>query len=38
MGAAIDQIAAHARAGNRKAALAQLAELVPEFDHNTGAG
>ncbi|MDB5371241.1 MAG: UDP-D-quinovosamine 4-dehydrogenase [Roseomonas sp.] len=38
MGAAIDEIAASARAGDTRAALAQLARLVPEFDHNTGAG
>lgn len=38
MGAAIDQIAAYARAGDREAALAQLARLVPEFDHNTEGG
>jgi O-antigen biosynthesis protein WbqV len=30
---AIDEIAAAARAGNARAALAQLARLVPEFDH-----
>ena len=38
MGAAIDQIASSARAGDTPDALAQLARLVPEFDHNTGTG
>ncbi|MBC9206283.1 polysaccharide biosynthesis protein [Roseomonas aerophila] len=38
MGAAIDRIAASARAGDTAGALAQLAQLVPEFDHNTGTG
>lgn len=30
----LDEIAAAARAGNPRAALAQLGRLVPEFDHN----
>ncbi len=34
VGRAIDEIAAAARAGNARAALAQLGRLVPEFDHN----
>ena len=34
VGRAIDEIAAAARAGNPRAALAQLGRLVPEFDHN----
>jgi O-antigen biosynthesis protein WbqV len=34
VGRAIDEIAASARAGNPRAALAQLGRLVPEFDHN----
>jgi FlaA1/EpsC-like NDP-sugar epimerase len=38
MGAAIDRIAASARAADTAGALAQLAKLVPEFDHNTGTG
>jgi O-antigen biosynthesis protein WbqV len=38
MAAAIDQVAAAAHAGDIGAALARLAELVPEFDHNTLGG
>jgi len=34
VGRAIDEIAAAARAGNGRGALAQLGRLVPEFDHN----
>lgn len=34
VGRAIDEIAAAARGGNARAALAQLGRLVPEFDHN----
>ncbi|MDO9709188.1 polysaccharide biosynthesis protein [Paracraurococcus lichenis] len=34
VGRAIDEIAAAARGGNPRAALAQLGRLVPEFDHN----
>ncbi|TCZ56755.1 polysaccharide biosynthesis protein [Roseicella aquatilis] len=34
VGRAIDEIAAAARAGSPRAALAQLGRLVPEFDHN----
>jgi O-antigen biosynthesis protein WbqV len=34
VGRAIDEIAAACRAGNPRAALAQLGRLVPEFDHN----
>jgi O-antigen biosynthesis protein WbqV len=34
VGRAIDEIAAAARAGTGRAALAQLGRLVPEFDHN----
>jgi len=37
VGRAIDEIAAAARGGHAEAALAQLARLVPEFDHNPGA-
>lgn len=33
VGRAIDEIAAHCRAGNARLALAQLSRLVPEFDH-----
>ncbi|WP_159999523.1 nucleoside-diphosphate sugar epimerase/dehydratase [Roseomonas sp. 18066] len=36
VGQAIDAIAADARAGAAAPALAQLARLVPEFDHNPG--
>jgi O-antigen biosynthesis protein WbqV len=36
VGRAIDAIAADARAGATAPALAQLARLVPEFDHNPG--
>ncbi len=36
VGRAIDEIAQAARGGHAKAALAQLARLVPEFDHNPG--
>ena len=36
VGQAIDAIAAEARAGAAAPALAQLARLVPEFDHNPG--
>ncbi|KAA2213793.1 polysaccharide biosynthesis protein [Teichococcus oryzae] len=36
VGRAIDEIAQAARLGHAKAALAQLARLVPEFDHNPG--
>ena len=36
VGRAIDEIAGAARGGNAEAALAQLARLVPEFDHNPG--
>jgi O-antigen biosynthesis protein WbqV len=32
-GRALDEIAAAARGGHAKLALAQLARLVPEFDH-----
>ncbi|MCO6419675.1 polysaccharide biosynthesis protein [Siccirubricoccus sp. KC 17139] len=39
VGRAIDEIAAAARSGTPRAALAQLGRLVPEFDHNAdGAG
>ena len=39
VGRAIDEIASACRAGNARAALAQLGRLVPEFDHNVdGAG
>jgi O-antigen biosynthesis protein WbqV len=34
VGRAIDEIAAAARSGTPRAALAQLGRLVPEFDHN----
>jgi O-antigen biosynthesis protein WbqV len=34
VGRAIDEIAASSRAGNARAALAQLGRLVPEFTHN----
>ena len=34
VGRAIDEIAGACRAGNPRAALAQLGRLVPEFDHN----
>ena len=34
VGQAIDEIAASSRAGNTRAALAQLSRLVPEFAHN----
>ncbi|SDB70124.1 polysaccharide biosynthesis protein [Belnapia rosea] len=34
VGRAIDEIAASSRAGNTRAALAQLGRLVPEFTHN----
>jgi hypothetical protein len=34
VGRAIDEIAAAARSGNPRGALAQLGRLVPEFDHN----
>ena len=34
VGRAIDEIAASSRAGNTRAALAQLSRLVPEFAHN----
>ncbi len=34
VGRAIDEIAAACRAGNPRAALAQLSRLVPEFAHN----
>ncbi|PHK95166.1 nucleotide sugar dehydratase [Pseudoroseomonas rhizosphaerae] len=37
VGGAIDAIAAAARQGQAKPALARLAEMVPEFDHNPGA-
>ncbi|MGY4803589.1 polysaccharide biosynthesis protein [Teichococcus aerofrigidensis] len=37
VGAAIDAMAAAARAGQGGAALAELARRVPEFDHNAGA-
>ncbi|MFC4167531.1 polysaccharide biosynthesis protein [Teichococcus aestuarii] len=37
VGAAIDTIATAARQGAAKPALARLAEMVPEFDHNPGA-
>jgi len=37
VGRAIDEIAAAARGGNARAALAQLARLVPEFEHATPA-
>jgi O-antigen biosynthesis protein WbqV len=36
VGRAIDEIAAAARAGNPRAALAQLGRLVPEFEHAPG--
>lgn len=38
VGRAIDEIAAAARAGHARAALAQLGRLVPEFDHNAEPG
>ena len=34
VGRAIDEIATLCRAGQREAALGQLARLVPEFEHN----
>ena len=34
VGRAIDEIAAACRGGSPRAALAQLARLVPEFSHN----
>jgi O-antigen biosynthesis protein WbqV len=37
VGRAIDEIATACRAGARRAALAQLARLVPEFEHDGGA-
>jgi O-antigen biosynthesis protein WbqV len=37
VGRAIDEVAAACRAGNGRAALAQLSRLVPEFDHNPDA-
>ena len=37
VGRAIDEVAAACRGGNPRAALAQLARLVPEFDHNADA-
>jgi FlaA1/EpsC-like NDP-sugar epimerase len=37
VGRAIDEIAAACRAGNHRAALTQLAHLVPEFDHRAEA-
>jgi O-antigen biosynthesis protein WbqV len=37
VGRAIDEVAAACRSGNPRAALAQLARLVPEFDHNVDA-
>jgi O-antigen biosynthesis protein WbqV len=37
VGRAIDEVAAACRSGNPRAALAQLARLVPEFDHNADA-
>jgi FlaA1/EpsC-like NDP-sugar epimerase len=38
VGRAIDEIAAACRAGNARAALAQLGRLVPEFSHNAEGG
>ncbi len=37
VGRAIDEVASACRAGNGRAALAQLSRLVPEFDHNADA-
>src|SRR5690606_38224795 len=37
VGRAIDEIATACRVGARRAALAQLARLVPEFEHGGGA-
>jgi hypothetical protein len=36
VGRALDEIAAAARGGHGRMALAQLARLVPEFDHQDG--